>query len=383
MGERLFDTVDRLNSEFVSFWLKLANIESPTDYKQGIDAVGRLFSEFAKKRNWYVEVVPRDAAGDTVCITMNRESQNRPITLSGHLDTVHPVGSFGNPAAKIKDGIIYGPGVMDCKGGTVAALLAMTALDEIGFRSRPIQLILQTDEEESSMPSNKATIAYMCRKAENSLAFLNCESIRGNTAVLWRKGICRYEFSVTGKTIHAYRCVEGASAVREAAYKIIELEKMKDADGVTCNCGFIEGGTAANTVPEKCKFIAEIRSNNNEEWKKAEEAVYKTAQTAFVNGTSCTVSKQCSRPAMEKTERNFKLLKRMNEIYEKTRLPALTARQSLGGSDAAEITCAGIPCVDSIGVAGDKIHTRDEYAIVSSLAEAAKRIAAVCMYLQN
>ena len=49
MGEKLFDTVDRLNSEFVSFWLKLANIESPTDYKQGIDAAGRLFSDFAKK----------------------------------------------------------------------------------------------------------------------------------------------------------------------------------------------------------------------------------------------------------------------------------------------------------------------------------------------
>ena len=381
MKEKLFDAVDRLNSQFVSFWLNLANTESPTDYKKGIDAAGKMFTDYAAMRNWHVEVVPREVAGDTVCITLNHKSQERPITLSGHLDTVHPLGSFGNPAAKIKNGVICGPGVMDCKGGTVAALLAMTALDKTGFTARPIQLILQTDEEESSMPSNKATIAYMCKKAENSLAFLNCESIRGNTAVLWRKGICRYEFSVTGKTIHASRCTEGASAVREAAYKIIELEKMKDADGVTCNCGMIEGGTAANTVPENCRFIAEIRFNNNEEWKKAEETVYKIAQTAFVNGTSCTVSKQCSRPAMEKTERNFELLKRMNEIYRKTGLPILTPRQSLGGSDAAEITCAGIPCVDSIGVAGDKIHTREEYAIVSSLAEAAKRIAAVCMYL--
>lgn len=312
---------------------------------------------------------------------MNPAAAGTPVTLSGHLDTVHPVGSFGYPPVRVDNGILYGPGVTDCKGGTVAALLAMTALDEIGFSDRPIQLILQTDEEESSVPSNKETIAYMCKKAENSAAFLNCESTRGNTAVLWRKGICRYELCITGKPVHASRCAEGISAVREAAYKIIELEKMKDPDGITCNCGLIEGGTAANTVPEKCTFTAEIRFNSNEEWEKAEELVNHIAQTAYVAGTLCKVSKLCSRPAMVKTERNFELLKRMNEIYAEVGLPTLTARQSLGGSDAAEVTCAGIPCVDSIGVAGDKIHTREEYAVIGSLAEAAKRIAAVCCCL--
>ncbi len=61
--------------------------------------------------------------------------------------------------------------------------------------------------------------------------------------------------------------------------------------------------------------------------------------------------------------------------------PNTLARGSLGGSDAAEVTVAGIPCVDSIGVAGDKIHTHDEYGRLSSLAEAAKRIATACSYI--
>ncbi len=86
-------------------------------------------------------------------------------------------------------------------------------------------------------------------------------------------------------------------------------------------------------------------------------------------------------PAMEKSEKNFELLNKINEIYKKCDLPTLTARQSLGGSDAAAVTVKGIPCVDSIGVAGDYIHTPNEYAILASLPQAAKRIASVCMYI--
>ncbi len=379
--QRLFDAIDKSNEQFVSFWIDLANTESPTEYKQGVDAAGKMFYDFAKKHNWQVETVKRSTAGDSVCITMNPEAKNKPVTLSGHIDTVHPVGSFGVPAARRNGDILYGPGVMDCKGGTVAALMAMSALEEIGFNERPIRLLLQTDEEKNSVPSNNETINYICEKAKDSVAFLNCESIKGNTAVLWRKGICRYDFTVTGKSIHASRCVEGASAILEASHKIVELEKMKDADGITCNCGLISGGTAANTVPEKCTFVAEIRFNTNQEWEKAEKQIYKIAETEFVSGTRCEVKKASSRPAMAKSEKNFELLDRMNEIYSQVGLPTLTARQSLGGSDAAQVTCAGIPCVDSIGVAGDKIHTPDEYAIISSLAEAAKRIATICCYI--
>ena len=85
---------------------------------------------------------------------------------------------------------------------------------------------------------------------------------------------------------------------------------------------------------------------------------------------------------MEKTDRNFELLEKLNSIYKMCNLPELTARQSLGGSDAAEITVSGIPCVDSIGVAGDFIHTPREYGILESLPQAAKRIASVCLYIE-
>jgi len=377
--ELLFKEIDKRNEEFISIWEDVGNLESPTEYKEGVDAVGNYFADYAKKQGWEVEIFEQKKSGNCVCITMNSKASKSPITLSGHMDTVHPVGSFGTPAVKMDDKFIYGPGVTDCKGGAVAALMAMTALKNISFTERPIRLLLQSDEENHSASSNKATINYICDKAKDSVAFLNCESTRGNTAVLWRKGICTYRFEIKGKSIHASRCAEGGvSAIAEAAHKIIELEKMKDADGVTCNCGLIEGGTAPNSVPDTCSFIAEIRFNNKDEWIKGENIIKTVAEKSYVEGSECTLTNLLGRPAMEKSECNFALLQRINEIYADCGLPQLEARQSLGGSDAAEVTVSGIPCVDSIGVAGDKIHTPDEYGVLSSLAQAAKRIAAVC-----
>lgn len=374
---RLFDEIDSLYEGFLKVWIDVCNIESPTDYKEGVDKVVDYFAEFAMQKGWKTEIFPQDVAGNCLCVTMNPESGLPPIALSGHIDTVHAVGSFGNPAVSVDDVNIYGPGAMDCKGGTVAALLAMTALHNIGFKERPVQLLLQTDEESNSLHSNKATINFMCEKAKNAVAFLNCESIKGNTAVLWRRGICRYRFDITGKTIHASKCNEGASAIYEAAEKIVRLEKFKDINGITCNCGIISGGNGENIVPEKCSFFAEIRFNTTEEFEMAQKAVKEIAETSYVEGTACVLTETVRRCAMEKSERNFLLLDKMNEIYRRWGLPELTARQSLGGSDAADITAYGIPCVDSIGVAGDYIHTRQEYAVLKSLKEAAKRVATV------
>lgn len=58
-------------------------------------------------------------------------------------------------------------------------------------------------------------------------------------------------------------------------------------------------------------------------------------------------------------------------------MQTLEARSSGGGSDAADVTVAGIPVLDDFGTEGDKFHTRGEYADIPSLARSAKRIAIV------
>ena len=80
---------------------------------------------------------------------------------------------------------------------------------------------------------------------------------------------------------------------------------------------------------------------------------------------------------MEYSEKNVALLARMNEIFVENGIPTLEAAARKGASDAADVTAAGAACVDSIGVRGGKIHSPDEFAYIDSLAESAKRLAAV------
>ncbi|MBQ7822042.1 MAG: M20/M25/M40 family metallo-hydrolase, partial [Clostridia bacterium] len=372
--DRIFERIDELNDEFVGFWEKVCNIESPTVYKEGVDRVSKCFIDVAEARGWKVEVLRQEVSGDCVCITMNSDSNARPVSTCAHIDTVHPVGSFGSPAVRIEGDRIYGPGVTDCKGGAVAALYAMCALDDCGFDARPVMLLLQSDEEMNSIPSGKATINYICEKAKNSIAHLNCESSRIGeySAVLSRKGICRHHVEIKGKAAHASKCGLGASAIEEAAHIILDFEKYKDTGSLTFNCGTIHGGSAENTVPDFCSFSVEFRFHNNDEYERGMEILKRATSTSRVEGTEITLISKGVRPAMENSERNYELLDKMNAIYAENGLPTLIARASLGGSDAAETTVAGIPCVDSIAVAGDLIHTVGEYAMIPTLAETAK-----------
>lgn len=380
--EELFQTIDSLYAEYIQVLLDVCNIESPTDYKEGVDRVGAYFADRARTLGWKVETHEEAVSGNVVAITMNEDAKGAPIALSGHMDTVHPVGSFGTPPARIEGDRLYGPGAIDCKGGIVAAFLAMDALNRCGFKDRPVYLLLQSDEENGSRFSEKRTIGYICEKAKGCAAFLNCEGYAEGYLCIERKGILRYQFHVYGKSVHASSCTEGVSAIAEAAHKILMLERLKNEGwGITCNCGLISGGTATNTVPEECTFSVDIRVTSDEDVRWVKEYVKEIADTSYIEGSRCEVTLESYRIAMPLYERNSALHRRMNEIYKEVGLPTLTAKRRGGGSDAADVSAFGIPCVDSIGIHGSGLHTLSEYANLPSLGEAAKRIAAIVAFL--
>ncbi|MBQ9782986.1 MAG: M20/M25/M40 family metallo-hydrolase [Clostridia bacterium] len=375
--EKIFAEIDALAEEYLSVWVDACNIESPTDCKAGVDAVGEYFTNRAAARGWQVDVCRQTVSGDCVCITMNPDAPGAPVSLSGHMDTVHPVGSFGTPAVRVEGDKIYGPGVLDCKGGIVAAFLAMDALCRCGFDKRPVHLLLQSDEENSSINSGKETVRFMAEKSRGCVAFLNCEGAKKGSLTVGRKGIIRYEFSVMGKAAHSSNCYDGVSAICEAALKILELEKWKDREGITCNCGVISGGTVANTVPESCVFQADIRYKTLDQLSEVENKARAVAETSFLEGTTCELRVKSQRLAMEKTEANLALLDKINAIYARNGFPTVAMAERPGGSDAADMTAYGLPTVDSMGVSGKNIHTVNEYAEIPSLTEAAKRLAAI------
>ena len=382
MYNEVFKKIDELFPKYVKVWEEICNIESPTDCKEGVDAVCDYFVKMANELGWNVEISRQENAGNAACITINPEVEAPHICFSGHMDTVHPIGSFGYPPVRVEGEKIFGPGVTDCKGGCVSSFLAMDALFKCGFKKRPVKLILQSDEETGSKTSGKKTVEFMCEKAKGAVAFLNGEGCAVEskwTVALSRKGILRYRFNIQGRAVHSSACYNGASAIAEAAHKILELERMKDKAGLTCNCGVIEGGTVANTVPEKCSFIADIRFATMAQMQEAEREVRCVANINYIDGCKCVLEKVSDRPPMEKSEKNIALLKKMNSVMAECGFDAIKGESRNGGSDAAYITAIGVPCVDNIGILGGGIHSGSEFALISSLAEAAKVMAAAAI----
>lgn len=381
MQNKIFDKIDSLSNTYIQMWEDVCNIESPSNDKNAVDRVGEYFCKLAAMKNWEIEIYEQELFGNVVCITMNAESHNKPIALSGHMDTVHPISSFGTPAVRRDADKLYGPGAMDCKGGIVAGFLAMDALSNCGFKNRPIMMLLQSNEEIGSGLNNKAPINFICQKAKNSIAFLNLEGHEDfftGKACLIRKGIAGFRFNIQGIETHAsYSAREGASAIHEAAYKIIEIEKIKDNDGVTCNCGIITGGTATNTVPGKCEFRVDVRFSTQDQYNNTVSLLQRIADTVYVTGCSCIMNQTNFRPAMELSEKNIALLDKANMLFAQNGLSALEIGMRSGGSDAANVSLCGIPCIDSLGVGGGRAHSVEEFGYISSLSESAKRIASI------
>ena len=372
--QSIFERIDKLKNEYLTYWKDIVEIDSPTEYKEGVDRVGKYLIDKAARQLWDIEIEENEIVGNAICITMNPGGTLQPIAISAHMDTVHPIGSMNT---YIKDEKIYGPGCTDCKGGLIICLLVMKALKDEGYIDRPIRFILQADEENGSRLSNHKTIDYMIEKAKDCCAFFNLECYRDGTIVTSRKGIRRYELTVHGKAAHSSVCNQGISSVLEMSHKIIELEKLKQPDDITINVGTIEGGTTTNTVPETCKISIDVRFNDEKQMNEADNYIRNIVNTSYVPGTNASLKLISTRIAMEHKEENTILLNKINDVFSMSGLSLLSERKAAGGSDAAYTSNANIPTIDSIGVSGGYIHSKDEYANISSLADNAKRVAAI------
>ena len=376
--------ISKLNNNYVKIWEDICNIESPTNNKQGVDRVGNYFVNLANEKGFAVEKLEQKVSGDVVRIILNPDSKGKMITLSAHIDTVHELGSFGYPPVTFKDDKIIGPGVCDCKGGAVAAFFALDVLNECGFKSNPVQFLIQTDEESSSRLSNKETIKYIIEKSKDSLAFFNLEEYVDGEACLERKGIFTFKLSVKGIKSHASLCAtSGANALVEAANKIMEINKINDDKGTTCCVSLLNCSGSVNTVPDNCDIFVNTRYVTKNDGEIIKEKMKKIADTVYVEGCTTELCIYSERIPMELNEKSVALLNEVNESFKQNNLPVLVPSKRNGGSDAAYIASNLISCIDSIGVNGGNIHTTDEFAYVDSLSESVKRLISAIFYLSK
>lgn len=366
----LSTSIDTFYGEVYSLYQQIVNITSQSVDKDGVDKVGSVIADFMTQKGFQVEICENPQAGNGVLISYCPGCQHtgKRVALIAHMDTVHKKGAFPEPLFQHRGEKVYGPGVLDCKGGIAVGILTMLALKECGYAA-PVKFILAPDEEVNFTYSGEKGIDFVRSNVQDADYVMVLESGTRNKLVTGRKGVVRYDVTVHGKASHAGHAYDlGISAIKEACKKILAIEEHSNSDyGITYNCGLISGGEMQNSVPEFCKFNLDIRFRNQKQLQEAVRTVEQIVNTSFFPGTTAEMTLRSKRDAMEETAENLALFRVIREVAEQNGLEELESYISGGASDACFPATMGIPTVCGMGIAGLSQHTPREEADIASL----------------
>jgi tripeptide aminopeptidase len=158
---------------------------------------------------------------------------------------------------------------------------------------------------------------------------------------------------------------DGRSAIAAAARAIADLRLGRVDEETTANVGTIDGGTAANIVPEWCRFVAEARSHDERKLADLIQEMQEAFAFAATEG-ECEVDTRA-----RKSYRGY----RFNRGDDVVRLAAtalersgrpVTYALSGGAADANVFNERGLRCVNLANGMQD-IHTPDERIAVADL----------------
>ncbi len=186
------------------------------------------------------------------------------LLLEGHLDVVSPEGMENPFSAEIKDGIMYGRGVADMKGGCGAIISAfIAAANDSGLKGQ-LYLMLSTDEEYAGEEIKTALSKEYLPKVDFAM-ISEPTNLQIHTA---HKGEAWMEVEFFGKSAHSSIPHLGKNAIYMAAEFIIEVKKLiasyKDKahpiyGTPAMSVGVIEGGSTPNVVPPYAKVTIDKR----------------------------------------------------------------------------------------------------------------------------
>jgi glutamate carboxypeptidase len=303
-----------------------------------------------------------------------RRADSDRLLFLGHHDTVWPVGQLADAMPwRDQDGVVYGPGVYDMKGGLVVLETALDLVAELGLDHRPVRIVVIADEEIGS-PSARDLVTS---EAAGAVAALGLESPhRSGRLKTARRGSTRVRIDVTGRESHAALDPgTGVSAIDELLDQLLAVRALVARyDDVLCNVGAIGGGGRTNVVPATASADLGLRFVDHP----TEQAVLDALQglKPIRDGAAVKVSVLSNRPAWQPSEAGDKLMADVARI-------ARSIGQELDGAPAAGAADTnltgrlGVPTLDGLGPLGQGAHAVHEQVVAASLPQRAMLVAAL------
>ncbi len=353
--------------------------ESPTYDTAAVNRMMDIAAYDLAAMSAKIERIPgRLGLGDSVRAKFAHPRADQPgILIAGHLDTVHPMGTLNDLPYRCEEGLCWGPGIQDMKGGNYMSLEAIRQLHSASIETPLPVTVLFTPDEEIGTPSTRELIEATAK--QNRYVLVPEPAAPGGAVVWGRYAIARYNLKTVGVPTHAgIKLGRGHSAVREMARRLIQIEDMT-SDDCTFSVSVIKGGEWVNCVSSSCSAQALSMAKHQQD---LDDGVARMlALNDNTGDVKFQVSRGVTRPVWELDEGSQQLHAHAEALakdlgYE---LPACMAG---GGSDANFTGALGIPSLDSLGVIGEGLHTLNEHIVIDSLAERGKLMAGLLATLR-
>lgn len=384
---KIFTSIDEHKEDMVQDLRTFADLEGHFEEKDNVLKARTWLQQQLEKEGFACRF--REVADDRCGIMiaeLGMDRPGKPIIFSGHCDTVHYTGSFGgeNPTV-IKDGKIFGSGVLDMKGGLIIALYVAKALNFIQYKEHPIKLIVVGEEESDHVGNDGDKI--LTAESKGALCCFNMETGQMNNSLCTqKKSQFTYYLSVDGVGGHAGNdFLKGRNAINEAVYKIQKIIELTDLSvGTTVTTAVIKGGGHTSGIADHCEVVFDVRVTNENEAKRIMDSMYEITDETFIEGTKSKLTYYRAKLLpLQETKEAIRLLDFVNTVAKDNGFDEFGKVHLGGASDAGNMAAAGIPVLDNCGIIGQYAHNKKEYGIIDSLYSRAKIFAGTVLKIKE
>jgi len=308
------------------------------------------------------------------------------ITFAGHTDVVPPgdesAWSHGAFAGEVKDGLLYGRGAVDMKGGiacSVAAVLDYLA-DNGGKPKGSISLLITGDEEDISVNGTIKLLQWVAARGEK---FDHCVlgepsnvEVLGDCIKVGRRGSQSGTLYVDGVQGHVAYPQRAANPVPDISRLIVALsDEPLDHGSAQFQASNLEftsvdvGNTANNVIPGQARAKFNIRFNDHHTQASLRELVEARLAKAAGNRVRARIVWEPSNSNVFVTKPGPFTDLAVAAIEEVTgRRPELSTS---GGTSDARFIASYCPVIE-FGLVGQTMHQIDERTPVADLEKLTK-----------
>ncbi len=277
-------------SELMDLCQKLVSFDS---VENNTSAVFDFMQAYLQKAGFAVELIystSEDGQKTLPALYASIGQGQKHLLFSGHLDVV-PAGDeskwrFPPFAAEISDGVLYGRGIADMKGGVAAFVSAAIDMVKTHKFNGKISLLLASDEETATVETTKKALQVLAQRGEKFDFSLVGEPSNpnklGEEIKIGRRGDVVLNITSFGTQGHTAYPHLADNPIHHLVELLIKLKNHKFDDGneffgpSSLQMTTIDvGNKASNVVPEKAFAQLDVRFNSEQNSQKIISLVQK------------------------------------------------------------------------------------------------------------